>query len=141
MSDNPVPSIAGIEELTARLTSTIPSEIQTINSVYNPERLVNNCFFVTLAHLCGTNARDLCNRLGQHPGPTGVGLVTATHALALLGVRFDIWVYTPTSGGGPVPQERRGVPEATAMRTLGLPRAVGVAYRRPDGSGHVVVCR
>lgn len=138
---NPAPSIADIEALAARLISTIPSEIETINSVYNPERLGNNCFFVTLAHLCGTNARDLCNRLGQRPGPTGVGLVTANHALALLGVRFDIWVYTPTSGGGPDPQELRGVPEATAMRTLGLPRAVGVAYRRPDGSGHVVVCR
>ncbi len=32
-----------------------------------------------------------------------LGLVTVNHVLALLGVRFDIWVYTLTSGGGPDP--------------------------------------
>ncbi|KAJ7475757.1 hypothetical protein FB451DRAFT_255743 [Mycena latifolia] len=140
---NPNPTLDTLNALANQLTNTLPGADVTFNTRFNPEHLCNNCFFVTLAVLLGTNARDLCNALQQGPAPGsgGIALQTAAQVLTRLGpVQFNVWVYNEVTGGGPIRGDLRGVSEAT-IRAVGLPRVVGVAYRRQDGSGHVVICR
>jgi len=111
-------------------------------NIFNPERLMNNCAFVTIAYLLGTTAADLCQHLGINldPGQPGVGLDTIQQALERMGFAFRSIAFTHTSntgGGGPI-HHARGVREAL-ITGRGWPRQVGVAYRRPNGTGHVVV--
>ncbi len=52
------------------------------------------------ARLTFTIYSEISNKLylqSRETGPTGVELPTANYGLALLYVRFDIWVYTPPS--------------------------------------------
>lgn len=109
----------------------------------------NDCFFVTTAQLLGTTVQDISTRTGipvPPPGsPGGISIPNMVEGLTRLGLRFNAWMSTPSSGGGPIrnrprPEQLQGVPESRAF-VRGAPRVVGVAYLRPDGTGHVVVGR
>ncbi|KAK2600120.1 hypothetical protein QQS21_005135 [Conoideocrella luteorostrata] len=100
----------------------------------------NDCFFVTCAVLLGTTPEDISQRTGlpippeSRPGEgRGVSIDEMIQALTRLGIRFRTWSFRRGSN--------RGVSEALALPPRGLPRVVGVAYRRPDGTGHVVIAR
>lgn len=102
-----------------------------------------DCFFVTCAQLVGATVQDMSDRAGvavPQPGSGGISISNMVAAIERLGLRFRVWTYNDDGEAGPsrVP---RGVPESQAHPGVGAPRVMGVAYRRPDGSGHVVVVR
>lgn len=114
-----------------------------VRSIYNPEKLLNNCAFVTMSYLLGVTAADLCNHVGIRPvpGAPGVSLDTVLQALGRLGVAWSAVRYSTTVRVAQVLRERRvrGVPPGRVTRPTGWPSHVGVAYRRANGTGHVVV--
>jgi len=121
---------------------------------FNPENLTNNCAFVTIAYLLNTDAQSLCDFIGIRPSPfdAGVDLDTIIDALKRVGAtyRWRSFVETkraiPTEGNSWQGEDRycrypgRGTPEGRRYG-VGWPSQVGVAYRRPDGTGHVVVLK
>ncbi|EGN98935.1 hypothetical protein SERLA73DRAFT_181667 [Serpula lacrymans var. lacrymans S7.3] len=156
-------SSAAVRTWTAERSSQILALLEAdppraINSPYNPERLLNNCVFVTLAYLLHTNARDLCDRIGIRPvpGSPGVTLEAAVTAIERLGIRFCVVRFSPSHPPNPLnprnplvmrpnlrqnvlPPPRDGIPESYVTWRQ-WPRRVGVAYTRANGTGHVVVC-
>jgi len=113
-----------------------------VRSRYNPSQLLNNCSIVTMAYLTGTDARSLLTRIGVplDPNSPGLSLQQIQAAGERAGVAFAAHNYSERlpNNGGPV-RTRTGAPEAVFTRRARFPRRrVGVAYRRPNGSGHVV---
>lgn len=111
-----------------------------------------DCFFVTTARLLDTTVQDISNRTGievPEPGTSGVSLENIVNALTRLGLRFRTWGSQGTdegrrhTAGGPTINRpnRVGLPHYWAFPGRNIPRTMGVAYIRPDGSGHVVVAR
>ncbi|TQV94482.1 hypothetical protein IF1G_06493 [Cordyceps javanica] len=101
-----------------------------------------DCFFVTVAHLLRTTTEDISNRIQfpiPQPGSGGIDYDHMMTGLERLGVPFRVWTFRDSSEGGGAEEVPRGVPEAVAYRPAGSPRVMGAAYRRPNGSGHVVV--
>ncbi|KAE8330034.1 hypothetical protein BDV39DRAFT_40794 [Aspergillus sergii] len=102
-----------------------------------------DCFFVTAAYLLRTNVQEIANRIHMPVPPLDSGGLSASdviQALTRLGMAFNVWTYNEISGG-PITGSTRGVVESQAGRAVGMPRVVGAAYRRPNGEGHVVICR
>jgi hypothetical protein len=116
-----------------------------VRSRYNPDKLLNNCSLVTMAVLLGTDARTILTRLGLalNPNAPGLSIEEIQATLERTGHKFIATKYNEkqASGGGPIRSRAQGIPEAVfARQKLSVPRQkVGVAYKRPDGSGHVVV--
>jgi len=140
-----VDPVVPMEETLAQLVSLadgLSGAGINIQSRYNPDQLLNNCAIVTMAYLMGTDARTLLGRIGLSLDPACAGLSIQEILLALerIGDRFVAHNYSERlpDGGGPI-RSRRGVHEALFARREIVPsRNVGVAYRRRDGSGHVV---
>ncbi|KAI0779814.1 hypothetical protein C8Q74DRAFT_717457 [Fomes fomentarius] len=132
----PAPTLESLDALANWLTSA-------------PVRV--DCFFVTLGTMLGTTVDDIARRIGTpvpQPGSSsGVSVRQIIDGLTSLGLVFRVWMYQPEppSGGGPIRGTRgpitAGIPEPLAHAAPGMPRVVGAAYRRPDRSGHVVICR
>ncbi|KID82368.1 Heat-labile enterotoxin, A chain [Metarhizium guizhouense ARSEF 977] len=103
----------------------------------------NDCFFVTTAKLTGASVEDISRAVDikvpppKRPGDSGrdgIAVKEMVKAFDRLGLKYKVWSYNWFN-------DFDGRAEALAMPPKGLPKVVGVAYRRPDGSGHVVVCR
>ncbi|KAI5820172.1 hypothetical protein BZA77DRAFT_101999 [Pyronema omphalodes] len=97
--------------------------------------------------LLGTDAKTLLTRLGLtlNPNAAGLSIEEIQETLERTGHKFIAVKYTEkqgsSGGGGPIRNRPQGIPEAVfARQKLSVPRQkVGVAYLRPDGTGHVVV--
>ena len=109
-----------------------------------------DCFFVTLAFLLHTTVDDVAQRIGipvPSPGTSGVSISQIIDSLNLLGLRlreYNVDSQMVPVGGREVPPRRTGASGAVLENRpigRGMSHLVGVAYTRPDRSGHVVVCR
>lgn len=130
-------------------TTTPEPTLENLNALANwliPTPVRMDCFFVTLAVLLGTNVNALSSSLGMpvpQPGSTGVQSSQIVQALVSLGLAFRVWTFREpeNGGGGPIRGRERGVSERHWGSIAGMPNTVGIGYRRPDRTGHVVICR
>ncbi|KAI9926050.1 hypothetical protein ASPWEDRAFT_169917 [Aspergillus wentii DTO 134E9] len=122
--------------------------LQRINDLANylsavPIRV--DCFFVTAARLFRTTPHEIAIRIDMPvptPGTRGLDTAHILTALQRLDLNFKSWAFQGrnSGGGGPI-RNPEGRPEAMVPANLGMPSVVGVAYRRPDRTGHVVICK
>ncbi|ODA76513.1 hypothetical protein RJ55_07783 [Drechmeria coniospora] len=108
----------------------------------------NDCFFVTAAHLLDTTVEDISRRAGvplPRPGVGGISLAEMFTALETLGLRFRAYTFqgTDETTGHGTPSAMRCRPGRSAFAgpTGRRVDVMGLAYTRPDGSGHVVIIR
>lgn len=120
-----------------RLDDATEMRLDTLFSTLSPIRV--DCFHVTTARLLGVSLQTFEQHTGIPVPARGTGGISGpamVQALQRLGWVAEVW----KSGAA-------GVTEAVAHRRFASmpasqrPDKVGVAYRRRDGSGHVVFCK
>ena len=126
----------------ARFGNALNSIGLSVTSGYNPSGLTDNCVFVTLASLLGKTADQLSREIDIEMPTNGSGGLS----IASLRPVFEsiAWVvktrhvmvafYSP----GQFPNSPQNDYIKRQVKVLELGQRVGVGYKRPDGSGHVV---